>query len=95
MAEARPAEKQIVMMSPTLRKLYELRSPGLSDNPDEFHPITFLNPQECLDMMVDKEAEEEGEDQTDLPEEKSMRVQRQWGELELRLSFFSKNYTWQ
>jgi hypothetical protein len=95
MAELRSSDKRIVMMSSTLRKLYELATPAPGPGDDEFHPMTFLNPQECLDMMVDSETEEEVEVLDNQTEEKSLRIQRQWGELELRLSFFSKSFTWQ
>jgi hypothetical protein len=95
MAEANSEDKRIVMMSPSLMKLYEVKSLGQSGPEEDFRPITFLNPQECLDMMIDAEADEDLLEEKEEPVEKSVRIERQWGELELRLSFFTKGYTWQ
>ena len=82
---------RIVMMSSSLMRLYDVHGPreGL-----EFHPITFCDPQGCLEMLI------ESEDKELVPEEKgpefrAERMERQWGELELRLSFFTDSYRWQ
>jgi hypothetical protein len=89
MAPGRTRETRIVLLSPTLMKLYEVQ--GVKDA-QRFQPITFYDPQECLEMLTDP-MEEAGEVIEEPP--KSMKVEKQWGELELRLSFFSDIYKWQ
>jgi len=60
---------------------------GAAIGKDEFMPMTCLAPQECLDLLEDREQKED-------TETKAQKVERQWGELELRLSFFTQAYHW-
>ena len=88
----------VVMMSPGLMKLYEVysESPVIGEelfNESDYHPITFYDPQECLDMMTEEELEEEYEH--DAPVDMAEKREKKWGELELRLSFFTDSYRWQ
>jgi hypothetical protein len=92
MARILSDETRVVMMSANLMKLYDLRS---FDSGHDFSPITFYNPQECLSMMVDADSEEAIIPEVEPVVEKALRVEKQWGELELRLSFFSKALNWQ
>jgi len=79
-------------MSQELIKLYQVFP---VDTAWEYQPITFYDPRDCLDMMIDTELEEEVQDTLDTPEAKVERLEKQWGELELRLSFFVDSYKWQ
>ena len=92
-------ETRIVMMSPELMRLYEvqatkLEADGRGIQELKYEPITFCEPHECLDMLTDVELDETMLDD-DSPESKADRIERQWGELELRLSFFTDSYKWQ
>jgi len=86
----RDYDTKVILMSPSLLGLYELFGAG---GADQFQPLTFCRPQECLDMLIDEDDIEDifhgsgGPDNAD-------RIQRQWGELELRLSFFTDSLTW-
>jgi hypothetical protein len=79
-------------MSQELIKLYQVFPVDIAW---EYQPITFYDPQDCLDMMIDTEFEEEFQENLEAPEAKVERIERQWGELELRLSFFVDSYKWQ
>jgi hypothetical protein len=92
MAKAKSEETKVIMMSSHLMKLYEVRQFGPGG---EFSPITFYNPQECLNMMVDVETEEDLLGDAEVVPDKGMHLEKQWGELELRLSFFTKALNWQ
>jgi len=88
-------DTRVVLMSSTLMKLYEVKVKGAGGV--KFHPITFYDPQECLEMLTDvrtESFEEDGWENTP-PASKHKRIEKQWGELELRLSFFSDGYRWQ
>lgn len=85
-------ETRIVLMSPELMKLYEVQP---TDESWDHQPITFYNPQECLDMMIEMDYELDFCDDEGSPESKACRIEKQWGELELRLSFFMNAYKWQ
>ncbi len=89
MEETRTA--RIVMMSKDLMKLYDVK--GFSDGL-EFQPITFLDPQECLEMLIETDGNEYIEDEIEM-DSKADRIEKQWGELELLLSFFSDSFNWQ
>ena len=89
MTSSKTRETRVVLLSPTLMKLYEVQ--GVKDA-HRFQPITFYDPQECLEMMTDP-AEEAGVIIEEPPKKEKM--DKQWGELELRLSFFSDIYKWQ
>ena len=89
MAAGKIRDTRVVLLSPTLMKLYEVQ--GVKDA-HRFQPITFYDPQECLEMLTDPD-EEAGELLAEPP--KAHKVEKQWGELELRLSFFSDIYKWQ
>lgn len=91
MASAKSEETRIVMMSSSLMELYDVQI----DIELEFQPITFYNPQECLDMLTDTDADEDLWEDEAPKVDKAQRIERQWGELELRLSFFSNAYNWQ
>jgi len=55
-------------------------------------PITFVDSQECLDMLLDKNTEQEDQaEANDLLE----KVEMHNGKLELRLSFFTNTFKWQ
>jgi|GEM_PF-4614830 hypothetical protein len=84
--------KKIVMMSKDLMDLYDFHplAEGL-----EFQPMTFLSPQECLEMLVSTEELEEEELFEESTSESHKKIQKQWGELELRLSFFTDALNWQ
>lgn len=91
MANERSNTTRIVMMSSTLMKLYEVQ--GLNDGP-EYQPITFCHPQECLEMLIETGPKEPAaEEPMTMP--RAQRIEKQWGELELRLSFFTDGYKWQ
>ncbi|MFO8058665.1 MAG: hypothetical protein R6V10_15370 [bacterium] len=83
--------KKVIMMSKELMDLYDF-----CPFPEgaEFQPITFHAPQECLEMLVSSEdfPYETGEED---PLENHKKVEKQWGELELRLSFFTDALHWQ
>lgn len=99
--EERLTETRIVIMSPALMKLYNVHAAKNVPNcapPLEldYQPITFCHPQECLDMLIDVEEKEcELEEAIPDPETKAQRMEKQLGELELRLSFFNEAYKWQ
>ena len=99
MGMARPMETRIIMMSPALMKLYDVHLTEEYPNSAnfsglEYQPITFCDPQECLDMLIDSKAED-GEDEESGPEARAEVLEKQWGELELRLSFFTDAFKWQ
>ncbi len=89
MTSGRTRETRVVLLSPTLMKLYEVQ--GVKDA-HRFQPITFYDPQECLEMLTDP-----GEEAIEMvePPPRSVKMEKQWGELELRLSFFSDIFKWQ
>lgn len=91
MESLRLGVSKVVMMSTDLMNLYEVRG---RIKGQEFMPITFYNAQECLDMLMDIAAID-ADQKPVLPANKAERVERQWGELELRLSFFTEAYKWQ
>ncbi len=83
--------KKVVIMSKELMDLYDFYplAEGL-----EFQPFTFMSPQECLEMLISEEFEEE-DLLEESPSESHKKIQKQWGELELRLSFFTDALNWQ
>lgn len=85
------SSKKVVMMSKELMDLYDFCpvAEGM-----EFQPITFLSPQDCLDMLISAE-ELEDDEFFETSSESHKRIQKQWGELELRLSFFTDALKWQ
>jgi len=91
MADSNYTDTKIVIMSKDLMSLYEVQGPG---HETEYEAFTFHDPQECLDMMVSVEGEEmaAGAEPT---LDRADRIERQWGELELRLSFFTEGFNWQ
>lgn len=88
MTTRKTKETRVVLLSPTLMRLFDVQG---EDDALRFQPITFYDPNECLEMLTDPG--EEPEDEVVKP--KSGRMDKQWGELELRLSFFSDIYKWQ
>ena len=91
MPERKKRETRIVVMSPGLMKIYEVQ--GLGDGFD-YQPITFRDPRECLEMLVKDESPEILFEEED-PAASLEKIEKQWGELELRLSFFTDSFTWQ
>lgn len=82
----KPDDIKIVVMSPALMELYDLQ--GLQTGV-ELQPVTFYQPRECLEMLIESES---NEDETpDLADD----FERKMGELELRLSFFTSTCRWQ
>jgi hypothetical protein len=95
MSIGKTRETRVVLMSSALMKLYEVKVEGAEGA--KFHPITFYDPQECLEMLTDVRTEpfeDDGWGEAP-PDSKHERIEKQWGELELRLSFFTDNYKWQ
>jgi len=86
MASRKTKETRVVLLSPALMRLFQVQG---DDEALRFQPITFYDPQECLEMLTDPAEEPPPE------EPKSGMMEKQWGELELRLSFFSDIYKWQ
>lgn len=84
-------DTRIIMMSPALMRLYNVT--GLWDETAN-QAITFCDPEECLNLMIDIEAEENVVEVEEL-DSKALRLEKQWGELELRLSFFTEALKWQ
>ena len=91
MAVERIRTTRIVMMTSALMKLYEVR--GFRGGA-EYQPITFCNPHDCLEMLVNAE-HKEPEPEAENPTYRAQKMEKQWGELELRLSFFTDGYKWQ
>ncbi len=87
----RSRKVRIVMMSSDVMKLYDVM--GTRDD-FEFQPITFYDPQECLDMLIDVDPEEEDYGGS-IERTNAEKLEKQWGELELRLSFFTDAQRWQ
>ena len=94
MASAKSGDKRIILMGPELMKLYDV---AVIDVSIDYHPLTFCNPRDCLDMMIEPDLDdvEEDPEEVDSPEAKAERLERQWGELELRLSFLVEACNWQ
>jgi hypothetical protein len=92
MINIRTRETRIVLMSQELIKLYQVFPMDIAR---EYQPITFYDPQDCLDIMIGNELEEEVQENLEAPEARIERLERQWGELELRLSFFVDSHKWQ
>jgi len=91
MASATQKPTKIVMMSPELMRMYDVQAFEDLD----VQALTFYNPEECLDMMVEAEEDPNDPENFKTPEKKAERLERQWGELELRLSFFIEGHNWQ
>lgn len=85
---------RIVLMSPDLMKLYDVQ---IRDNINGYQPVTFVSPRECLELMTTFETETDPllATEEDPAEQKAQRIEKQWGELELRLSFFTDGCSWQ
>ena len=84
-------DTRIIIMSNDLMRLYEIQTPLTSDG----EPLTFYDPQECLEMMTEMDEEELQSKPKEPAPSKAVRMARQWGELELRLSFFPSTSKWQ
>ncbi len=91
MAEGKNSDTKIILMSQELMNLYEVRGPRKGV---DFQPVTFTGPRECLEMMLNSEDDEFWLSEYETLD-KTERLERQWGELELRLSFFSDAANWQ
>ncbi|HUT54603.1 MAG TPA: hypothetical protein VM658_14530 [bacterium] len=89
---AKANETRIVIMNNDLMKLYDMHT---AIRGDDIEPITFYDPQECLEMMVEVDEEDLNLNTEKKSGSKAERLAKQWGELELRLSFFAGAYKWQ
>jgi hypothetical protein len=89
---AKAKETRIIIMSNDLMKLYDMQTEIKAANDQ---PLTFYDPQECLEMMIGMDEEELEDRHIESAEAKAERLAKQWGELELRLTFFPSKSKWQ